>query len=120
MSGYARSLYYELEGVRVPYILPDTTVIRQQSLYEDGLTKRAEYMLYPNPVRNMLTIEVLSKKSNHSGIAYLYDMHGRQVLSKILQNTHTDIDVSSILPGIYLVRIIKEDGETFTDKIIIQ
>jgi hypothetical protein len=120
MSGYARSLYYQLQGERIPFVLPDTTTIRQHSLHEDGIKEKAEYMLYPNPVRNLLTIEVLSKKSNQSGIVYLYDMHGRQVLTKVLESTQTDIDVSKLPPAIYLVRIIKEDGNTFANKIIIQ
>jgi len=82
--------------------------------------------LYPNPVKDALTLHIQSNKAE-TGAVYLYDMQGRllQVLKRRVQyavgdNTiHMSIDRSRIHAGIHLVRV-KMGNKVRTYKVMIQ
>ncbi|WES98168.1 T9SS type A sorting domain-containing protein [Chryseobacterium arthrosphaerae] len=72
-----------------------------------GIPSLKDYQLkvYPNPVYNVLTITYERKISSVT----VYDMAGRQVLSKIVNDNKTTLDFSNLLPGVY--QLMVNDGE---------
>lgn len=57
----------------------------------------------------------------NSTIAYLYDIQGRRVLSKVLNanSTENTMDISTLSPGVYVVKI-NNDHQTKTQRVIIR
>ena len=55
-----------------------------------------EVSLYPNPVRNILNINIIADKVD------VFDLTGRKLMT--MENTNT-VDVSNLIPGVYFVKI---------------
>ena len=66
--------------------------------------------IYPNPTTGLLTIE------GAEGITEIYDLYGRLVLTT---NTNT-LDISTAADGIYLVRVVDQQGRVYSQKVIKQ
>ncbi|HIA37679.1 MAG TPA: T9SS type A sorting domain-containing protein, partial [Flavobacteriales bacterium] len=64
--------------------------------------------ILPNPTTGILTIE------GAEGIASIYDIYGRMVLSA---NTNA-LDISKAATGIYFVRVLDEQGKMFVAKVL--
>jgi ELWxxDGT repeat protein len=67
-----------------------------------------EMNIYPNPVKDKLTIELKESKALGS-IYYINNLEGQAVISGKLTETINEIDVSQIPRGIYFVKIIAGD-----------
>jgi uncharacterized delta-60 repeat protein len=86
-------------------------------LYSEGILSTGEFTntnafsLYPNPVKDILNIDLLDNTSISS--AKIFDLQGKLILEK----ASNDIDVSSLSAGLYLIKIATEKGE-FTKKFI--
>ena len=63
------------------------------------------FSLYPNPVSNMLNIEYSDKIS----FVRIYNLVGQEVLSKQIDATQTQMDMSTLSSGTYLVKINSND-----------
>jgi hypothetical protein len=66
------------------------------------------FKVYPNPVRNLLTIESPVAVSK----AAITDMSGRELLISIPVNGV--IDVSGLLPGLYILKLQAGDEFVYT------
>jgi len=71
--------------------------------------------IYPNPARDLLTIENPDAKDF---IIQIFDLSGKIVLVKRINSTSI-IDISYIEPGIYLLKIIDEKNNLKISKLII-
>jgi carboxyl-terminal processing protease len=69
--------------------------------------------VYPNPASRQLFIET---NASGSQLIDLFDIHGKQVLSKTINGT-TNLDVSTLNEGVYLLRI--RTGETIVNKHVV-
>ena len=59
--------------------------------------------IYPNPVREFLTI---STKESLSGILVtIYDIYGNELLNKEINNSKTIINVDKLTSGIYFLKL---------------
>ncbi|MGA9637645.1 T9SS type A sorting domain-containing protein [Flavobacterium sp.] len=67
--------------------------------------------VYPNPVKNQLTINA----SSTIDATIIYDILGKPVLSSVNSNS---IDVSALNSGTYIVKVILDNGSSSTKKII--
>lgn len=67
--------------------------------------------VYPNPATQHL------KVSSPIKAYYIYDVHGRQVITH-RGLTSEDIDISSLQAGIYLLQIVGEEGYKYTTKFL--
>ena len=59
--------------------------------------------VYPNPVKDMLTIKLNGKADNNAQVI-VSDMTGKVVAQAIVQQDETHVDFSKLTPGIYLVK----------------
>lgn len=73
-----------------------------------------EFSLYPNPTKDNLTININNPKPTNVEI---YDLRGKLIFSKTINNRTNEIDMSSFTNGMYVVKIENEIGVK-TSKII--
>ena len=76
----------------------------------DGVEEEAESIgVYPNPARDRVVIEGLEAVE-----VMVYNTSGQMV--KCVRGTN-EIDLSGLVEGVYLVRIMDADGKVYTNKI---
>ncbi|BCY27518.1 T9SS type A sorting domain-containing protein [Flavobacterium okayamense] len=80
------------------------------TLTNDSFTTNNEFKMYPNPVQNVLTIESNSDIENIE----IYSLEGKLVL----KSNQKQIDVQSLVSGIYLLKINSMNGEVIYKKIM--
>lgn len=80
-------------------------------LSTEGFTDFNGVSLYPNPVKDILNIDLVDNTRISS--VKIYDLQGKLLLEK----ANNDIDVSSLSVGVYLIKIKSEKGE-FTKKFV--
>jgi hypothetical protein len=75
--------------------------------------------LYPNPATNNLTIQ---KINNKSGDFYIYNLLGQEVKHLILTEGlySEEVNINTIIDGIYIYKIILADAEITTGKLEIK
>jgi hypothetical protein len=97
-----------------------TTGLNQHPGFENGFTLN----LRPNPARSNLIIDYTLEASTEVNII-IYDLLGHRVMDVMSNSRHQagiynhQIDISGIMPGIYLCRIITDEGSQ-SKKLIIQ
>lgn len=89
----------------------------QVSVYDASLSSSAfdltGFKAYPNPVKNILNLEY---KSNITSIS-VYNLLGQEVLSRTINATSTNVDMSQLNSGAYIVNV-SIDGALQTIKVI--
>lgn len=99
------------QGVQQPYEIMVLTGVDERLGID--LTMKA----YPNPTTNFLTLS--HNKSDLSELVYqLCDMNGRLLESKILESGETTISMSKYNPSAYILKVIQNNKEIKTFKII--
>ncbi|MBS7230218.1 T9SS type A sorting domain-containing protein [Flavobacterium psychroterrae] len=71
------------------------------------------FKYYPNPVQHTLNIDNTSTIDEIEIIS----VSGKSVLAKKINNTHSEIDLSNVSSGVYLLKV-KSEGQTKTIKIV--
>ncbi len=70
--------------------------------------------IFPNPVRNFLTVNTPLNKNN---LLQVYDATGRMVISKREVNLYrVQLDVSGLIKGVYILKITDDKGNSETKK----
>lgn len=80
-----------------------------------------EFNVYPNPTLGNLTLDIASE-TDQTLVLMLSDLSGRTVGNEQVQSssggTRTTLDLNELNPGVYFIRVIKNNGEVlFTEKI---
>lgn len=75
------------------------------------------FTMYPNPAENVLSVN-LPENIAQAELA-IYDLLGKRIQLKTINETNNSIDVSAIAKGTYLV-MISSEGFVETQKLIIQ
>lgn len=75
------------------------------------------FTVYPNPVNNnFFTINTLNRSNK---TVQIFDILGKQVYSKELQQSNEKVYTNNLKPGIYILRV-EEDNKIATRKLILQ
>jgi len=85
---------------------------------DDVSAKPNHFLLYPNPALNgqvTIKIDASTDKSNMK----LFDLSGREVLEITLHSSSTNLDVSSLQRGMYIVTLSNAFG-TYSQKLMIE
>ncbi len=69
---------------------------------------------YPNPVKDVFNIEAQGKIKS----VKVFDVTGKQLLTKDLNEAKSQIDFSRFNAGVYVVTTQLEDGSTTSTKVI--
>lgn len=99
------------QGVQQPFEISVVTAIEEASGI--NLTVSA----YPNPTTDYLTLEV--KELELSNLYFqLYDMQGKLLQRNKITGIQTSIVMSNLAPATYYVKVVRENKEEKTFKII--
>lgn len=98
--------------------IPDYPLrVGQTSLGDDIVEHDAtSIMVYPNPVRDYIKIEYLNDFSGQS--IDIYSIDGRLVETFPEASQQTQIDISSLNSGVYLIKLKTKDGKEFSERIV--
>ncbi len=99
------------EGIHQPY---EIAVV---SGLEEAKSINLSVTAYPNPTTNYLTLS--TNEFDVSNLSYqLYDMQGILLQSKKITGNQTGIAMENLVPATYFVKVIQENKEVKTFKII--
>lgn len=93
----------------------DFTIL-EGTLSASSVEKALGFSMYPNPTNGVVSIR--NKQLNNASIT-VYDLNGRALLSKELNSTESEINISNLSNGLYIFRVQTENGE-FAKRIIKQ
>lgn len=88
------------------YGIPDFNLIVQNALGTDLLTEN-KFIVYPNPVENVLNIS--ADKDFKTGKISIYNNLGQLVLEKIINNSAADFSLENLTSGVYFYEIVAGD-----------
>lgn len=112
LSGYLRSVYFEITGERLELNLPSRS--RSQNTSEEDFRKSL-ISVFPNPLNS----EVLNITGIEKGTSMkIFDAMGRTVLSIEYLSESQSVPVSN-LKGIYFLQLSKHNDIVYEDKLII-
>ena len=79
----------------------------------ETLSNKNQLNLYPNPVQNVLHINLPVK----TGTLEVFDNSGKSILLNQILDNNTSVDISGLVNGIYLVKVLA-DNQIYTGKIV--
>lgn len=103
-------------GVWVPMENPETNFVFELICTELGVTDTGvvEFMYYPNPAKEILTIV----SSINIRSVSVYNSVGQKAVKDTLPVIDGQINISSLSPGTYIFHVILENGQIETFKIV--
>lgn len=75
-------------------------------------------LVYPNPVRQNQLVNIIARDPGVYSIK-IYDANGRLVYEQLLDNISQQMLGLRLSTGLYIVKVIGDDGKTFTQKLIV-
>jgi len=107
---------------RIPYDPNNVTdpmpiTITAAASIKPSVLNEAEVTIYPNPSFGTLNLN-FANPLNEKVEMLIYDLRGRIMLSKTLENQENNLNVSDFLPGTYMMRLTV-DKEVITRKFVV-
>lgn len=99
-----------------PAIVTNTWTTEFVPLLAVNQIENSDYIFYPNPVTNTFTISLKNNSESIDAISIL-DILGKTVLSKTVNNSKVEVDVSNLSKGVYFAKVKTNESEN-TIKII--
>ncbi|BBD46999.1 Hypothetical protein PEIBARAKI_6992 [Petrimonas sp. IBARAKI] len=81
-------------------VIPDTTV----QVIRDIIDKK-EIKIYPNPTTDIINIKINNYNPDNLLKITFFDLSGRLLISKMVREETTTLDVSPYAGGIYILRL---------------
>ena len=75
---------------------------------EDIGKENLNIIVYPNPAKDNITIKT---NQLNGGNLFIYDIMGRELTGKQINNDETIVDISSLNSGIYILKAISKDNK---------
>jgi len=69
----------------------------------DMLQLPENLIIYPNPAQDVLNIQFEDK--NFGAVLFIYDIHGKTVICKKIQQETLKINIGNLIPGVYILRL---------------
>ena len=99
------------QGVQQPFEISVVTAI------EEAKGINLSVSAYPNPTTDYLTLSI--KEFDISNVSYqLLDMNGKLLQNEKITGNQTSIVMSNLVPATYFVKVVQENKEVKTFKII--
>jgi len=99
--------YGEVEDYTVNVVQTKTSTLTTEPFADDlGVETNEIYTVYPNPASDMITVSLNGIRGDVS--LKIYDVQGRLVKDEFLYNLDTQIDVSDLAKGVYIISVDEE------------
>lgn len=100
---------FKVSTSKITYVAPSARIANKDNLLVDNSTN--EILLYPNPAtNNFITISGINKEKSEITI---YNELGNEVRSLFIDENNSQIDISRLSTGFYILRISDSTGERF-------
>ena len=106
--------YYDDAGNRIQRNIvtlqsakPDSSD-QNKKVFEDDLGNK-KVLIYPNPTRGQLQIELIGYDKETKTNLFLYNLSGALLMSKSITNSSEIIDLSIYTVGMYILKIVWGD-----------
>lgn len=104
----------QIQGVIVDpndWLLNQAGTVDRDNTLSVARAGKSEAVIFPNPVQNVLQVQ-----SKTNGVFELTDIVGKKLKHVAIRNAagSQSIDMSNVLPGIYLYRLYNESGTVLT------
>lgn len=94
----------------------DSTIIgNPTAIHQPAIEIRDRIKIYPNPATDMVCIDDIEGKLSE---IELYDVQGRLIIKQQASGSKTSVNIATLPPGLYLVKVTMKDGEMMQKKII--
>jgi hypothetical protein len=97
------------QGVQQPCEISVITSIKN--------TERITLEVFPNPTRGIIKLVVGIKDLDNMSF-HLYDLSGIRIQDKKIDNEETEIPINSFKPSVYFLKVLRDNKEIKTFKII--
>ncbi|OMP76746.1 zinc-dependent metalloprotease [[Flexibacter] sp. ATCC 35208] len=84
----------------------------------DLTSDQDKVQVYPNPANSVVNINLAGVKGKSE--VSLFDINGRQVMRREVNAANLQLDISTLTPGVYIIRVKNGTKEVSTTKIIKQ
>jgi len=99
--------YGEVEDYTINVVQTKTSTLTTEPFADDlGMEASEIYTVYPNPASDMITVSLHGIRGDVS--LKIYDVQGRLVKDEFLYNLDTQIDVSDLAKGVYIISVDEE------------
>jgi Concanavalin A-like lectin/glucanases superfamily/Secretion system C-terminal sorting domain len=85
--------------------LINEAINNQNEMYEDNADGQ-KVIIYPNPTKGQLKIEIQGNEKVTNTVIYLYDLSGKLLINKKQFDSNIPLDLSKYSPGGYILKII--------------
>ena len=75
--------------------------------------------LFPNPTSDFINLSIVSSTKTIKEIT-IYNISGKQVLHQQINSQQTQLNVSSLASGIYIIEGYTQGGEVFREKFVVE
>ncbi len=96
---------------------PELWVLNGVTAGIDELKPDADMQLYPNPAQSLLIVKANNPELINADL-FICDIQGKQLLHTTANGLQTDIDVSSLQPGIYLLKSEKAGFKSMVKRFV--
>jgi hypothetical protein len=100
--------------------MTETFQVQGMKFFDNDLAEAGRAVkLYPNPVSSgdNATLEV--SETLKGGTLEVFDINGKQVLSEVIGNTTSEVRLSGLNSGSYVLKITVDNAKVYSEKIII-
>jgi len=102
----------------------DIFIIKVDSNGQTTWTKNIELpdtkiKLFPNPTSDFINLSIVSSTKTIKEIT-IYNINGKQVLYQQINSQQTQLNVSSLASGIYIIEGYNQGGEVFREKFVVE
>lgn len=94
---------YKAKIVKEGIINPNTVEEKNDTVEED--LKEMKFILFPNPTSEIVTINIQGVSDVENGTVRIFDLSGKEVLSKNIHSIRFSVDVTTLSKGVYFIEI---------------
>jgi hypothetical protein len=104
------------KSLKITNVRGDEAIYGNQ-LLSTGQYEDVQFSIYPNPVQETLQI---NQNSYEFVTATIYNLQGKKINRHTLENSHSTIDVKTLISGLYFLVLESENGERVAHKFVKQ
>jgi hypothetical protein len=98
-----------------PYFRVDNNQVSTVELIQEEM----DFIIYPNPTRGAITVQINNKKENFKVDLTVFDLQGRQLIEKSIKQPNAQLDLTNLDNGLYFIRLSGLNGSVKTKRIIV-
>jgi uncharacterized protein (TIGR02145 family) len=85
----------------------------------EGVVNKFVFIVSPNPAHDQITITTSNYSDEADMLLQLFNIHGQLLLQKNLSEKRTQIDISNLSTGVYILKVCDEKN-TWVEKVVKQ